>query len=321
MSPIGIVMRSKYGAPTVIWRSCSASTSSGNSVPSSTTNANTANSTLLARNAASRDSGESIVPGERSRSPRQAISPSDTATTTPKNPSRYGADRAVAERVHAAQHARPGEERAQDRERERGHEQRQVPHPQHPPAFLHEHRVDVRGGGQPRQQAGVLDRVPRPHAAPAEHLVAPPAAEQDADREERPREQRPAPRLHQPALADPPGDQRGDGERERHRHADVAEVEDRRVEQHEHVVLQQRVRALGRTRDAGRPVGERVGRVRSSAARRTPMMTNITTSAQPTSGSPVRFRKRHPTAAVKAARITIHSRIEPSSADHIAATL
>ena len=51
------------------------------------------------------------------------------------------------------------------------------------------------------------------------------------------------------------------------------------------------------------------------------MTTNITTSAQPTSGSSVRLRKRHPTAAVKPARITTHSRIEPSSADHMAATL
>ena len=71
----------------MIWRSCNASTSSGNTVPSSTTKANTANSTLLARNAASRDTGESIVPGERRRSPRQAISPSDTTTTIPKNAS------------------------------------------------------------------------------------------------------------------------------------------------------------------------------------------------------------------------------------------
>ena len=49
--------------------------------------------------------------------------------------------------------------------------------------------------------------------------------------------------------------------------------------------------------------------------------TNITTSAHPTSGSSVRRRKRQPTAAVNPARITTHSRIEPSSADHIAATL
>ena len=111
-----------------------------------------------------------------------------------------------------------------------------------PAPFLHEHRVDVGGRRQPRQQAGVLHRVPRPHPAPTEHGVAPPAAEEDADGEKRPREQRPPARLEQPPLADSTGDEGGDGEGERHRHADVAEVEDRRVEQHEDVVLQQRVR-------------------------------------------------------------------------------
>src|SRR5215216_865664 len=56
---------------------------SGNTVPSSTTNANAANSTLLAMNAPSRDTGESMRPGARSRSPRQAMSPRATATVTP----------------------------------------------------------------------------------------------------------------------------------------------------------------------------------------------------------------------------------------------
>ncbi len=83
--PIGIESRSKYGAPTTVRRSCSASTSSGYTVPSSTTNANTVNSTLLARNAPSRETGESIAPGDRRRSPRHAMSASDTTTTSPKN--------------------------------------------------------------------------------------------------------------------------------------------------------------------------------------------------------------------------------------------
>ena len=178
----------------------------------------------------------------------------------PKNAEQVVPDRAVAEGVDARQHAGAGEERAEDRQRERRHEQAEVPDPQHPSALLDEHRVDVGRARQPRQEAGVLHRVPRPHAAPAEHLVAPPAAEQDADRQEGPREQRPAAGLHQPALADAPGDQRGDGERERHREPDVAEVQDRRVEQHEDVVLQQRVgarvrRAAGTTADV-----ERIGR-------------------------------------------------------------
>ena len=131
----------------------------------------------------------------------------------------------------------------------------------------------------------VLDRVPRPHAAPAEHLVAPPAAEQDADREEAPREQRPAARLQQPALADATGDQRRDRERERHREPDVAEVQDRRVEQHE----RRGSAAAGsgparRSRPTGGPAANGSAGPKLTSAKNA-ATTNITTSAQPTSGS------------------------------------
>ena len=51
--------------------------------------ANTVKITLLARNAPSREIGESIEPGDRSRSPRHAIKPSDTTTVTPKKPSNH----------------------------------------------------------------------------------------------------------------------------------------------------------------------------------------------------------------------------------------
>ena len=81
---MGIVIRSKYGAPTASCWPLIASASSGNTVPSRTTNANAANSRLLARKAPSRDTGESMAPGDRSRSPRQAISPTVTATTRAK---------------------------------------------------------------------------------------------------------------------------------------------------------------------------------------------------------------------------------------------
>ena len=94
----------------------------------------------------------------------------------------------------------PGEERAEDRERERGAQQRQVPDPQHPAPLLHHHRVQVGGAGEPRQERRVLDRVPGPVAAPAEHLVGPPRAEHDADGQEAPGEQRPPPGLDEPAL-------------------------------------------------------------------------------------------------------------------------
>ena len=88
--PIGIDIRSKYGAPTESRSSVRASTISGNTVPRNTTKARTANSTLLARNEPSRESGESIRPGERSRSPRQPIRPTVTTTITAKNDSNHG---------------------------------------------------------------------------------------------------------------------------------------------------------------------------------------------------------------------------------------
>ena len=49
--------------------------------------------------------------------------------------------------------------------------------------------------------------------------------------------------------------------------------------------------------------------------------TNITISAQPTRTSSVRLRNRQATAAVKPVSTNAQSRIDPSSADHIAAKL
>ncbi len=62
-----------------------ASSTRGNTVPRSTTKANAANSTLFARNAPSREIGESIDPGERNRSARQPIRPTEPSTTMAKN--------------------------------------------------------------------------------------------------------------------------------------------------------------------------------------------------------------------------------------------
>ena len=106
--PIGIDSRSKYGAPTTVRRSSAASTISGNTVPSSTTNANTVKITLLARNAPSREIGESIAPGERSRSPRHAMSAERHDDDEPEEPEQVAVDLAGAERVHAADHAATG---------------------------------------------------------------------------------------------------------------------------------------------------------------------------------------------------------------------
>ena len=59
-------------------------------MPVSTTSAKPANNRLLRRNAASRDSGESMRPGERSSSPRHAIRPTPSAALKPRNVSSHG---------------------------------------------------------------------------------------------------------------------------------------------------------------------------------------------------------------------------------------
>ncbi len=166
--------------------------------------------------------------------------------------------------MDAVEDAGPGQEGAQDGERERGAQQRQVPDPQHAAPLLHHHRVEVGGGREPGQERGVLDRVPGPEAAPAQHLVAPPGAHGDADGEAAPGQQRPASGLDQPPLPQAAGDEGGDGKRERDGEPYVAQVQDRRVDQHQRVVLQQRV-GTGAVQRDGADRAEGVGRTDEQA--------------------------------------------------------
>ena len=119
--------------------------------------------------------------------------------------------------------------------------------------------MDVGGAGEPGEERGVLDRIPTPVTAPAEDLVAPPRAEDDPGGQEAPREQRPASGDEQPPLTDASGDQRTDREGERNGEADVAEVEHRRMERDQRVVLEQRVRSGAVVADGHRHGAERVG--------------------------------------------------------------
>lgn len=89
-SPIGPDIRSKYGSPIDRVPRLSASTTRGNVVPSNMTNVKAAKRMLLASSAPSLDMARSIRPSPRNRSPRQAISPIDSATTTPNPPSSTG---------------------------------------------------------------------------------------------------------------------------------------------------------------------------------------------------------------------------------------
>ncbi len=59
-------------------------------MPSNTMKASAPKMTLLAKKAASRETGESIAPGERRRSPRHMMRPIDSAATTAKKLRSHG---------------------------------------------------------------------------------------------------------------------------------------------------------------------------------------------------------------------------------------
>ena len=94
---------------------------------------------------------------------------------------------------------------------------------------------------QPWEEGGILHGVPAPEASPPEHLVGPPRAEDDPDREGGEGEQRPTAALDLPPIADPAGGQHADGEGEGHGESDEADVEKRGMDGHEWVVLEERV--------------------------------------------------------------------------------
>ena len=100
--------------------------------------------------------------------------------------------------------------------------------------------MNERGAHEPRHERSVLDRIPEPPAAPAELVVGPPAAERDADSQEQPGDRGPRPHPARPQRIQFAFQHRSDCERERHRHADVAGVEHRRMDR-ERRILQQRI--------------------------------------------------------------------------------
>ena len=97
----------------------------------------------------------------------------------------------------------------------------------------------------------------------------------------------------QPALADPPGDERGDREGERDGEADETQVEQRRVERHQRVVLEQGVRSRPSAGIAPATVG--TGSAGPDHQREEEGRDHeLTSVAHPTSGSAARRRDRQP---------------------------
>ncbi len=164
--------------------------------------------------------------------------------------------RVAAERVHRADEAgarRPGGE---DGEEEGRGGEAERPALEQAARLVEREGVEQGGRRQPGDERGVLDRVPGPVAAEAEHDVGPPGAEADAQAEEEPAEHGPLLRALHPELVAAAEQQRADGEGERHREADVADEQRRRVQHHARVE-EQRVEAERHGAGFGRE--ERVG--------------------------------------------------------------
>ena len=126
-------------------------------------------------------------------------------------------------------HAGPRDEGADDDERERERRAHDAPALEAAATAIHGEAVDEGERDHPGQEARILDRIPCPVTAPAEHDVGPYRAEPDADAEEQPAEDRIAVGTHDPFLAGIAQDERRDGVCERNGEARVAHEERRRM--------------------------------------------------------------------------------------------
>ena len=167
------------------------------------------------------------------------------------------ARRVGGEGVDRGEHARAHQEGADQRQREGEDRQQDGPDLERVALLHHDRRMQQRRGGEPRHQRGVLHRVPEPPAAPAERVIGPVRAHGDAEREEDPGQQRPRPHPARPGGIDAAVDERGDGEGERDREADIADIEQRRMNR-EARILQDRVEIAALERRVG-DAQERVG--------------------------------------------------------------
>ena len=139
--------------------------------------------------------------------------------------------------------------------------------PAHQRAALlhHQGRVQQRGAHQPGHERGVLHRVPEPPAAPAQLVVGPeaspcvmPTVSEHQAASAQGRTQRAQAASTRPSIS------AATAKAEGHREADIAQVEERRMER-EAGVLQQRIEALALAAAPGQ-AQERVGGEQDEAA-------------------------------------------------------
>ena len=219
----------KNGAPTLTLTPRTASERSGNTVPKKTVKAAAIRRRLLSRKADSRETigvelalAAQVVPCARRGGQN------DPTRTRARKVEEEHADRALGEGVHGADDAGAGEEGAEEREAEgEDHEGTRFHSFSMSPPLLDHHRVQERGAGEPRHEAPTFSTgIPRPVAAPAEHVVAPPAADEQAQARGSTRRSIVQRRvMRDPHVAGAPGDERGHGEGEGHGEAGEAQIE------------------------------------------------------------------------------------------------
>ena len=161
--------------------------------------------------------------------------------------------------MNRGQHARANEEGPHQAQREGDDGEQDRPHLQRVALFHHQRRMEQRGARKPGHEGGVLDRIPEPETAPAELVIGPPRAHGDAEREAHPGGKRPGSDPARPGGVDTAVDQGGDGKGEGHGEADIAGIEEGRVEG-ERRVLKDRVQPLsveGGRVDADERIGGR----------------------------------------------------------------
>ena len=203
-----------------------------------------------------RDRREQAADGERSGAQRKERQ----RAADEEDEDRKNKDAAIGiagESVDGSEHARAHEEGAEKREREGENGEKDRPDFQRLALFHHRRAVKKRRAGDPRHERGVLDRVPEPESAPAERVIGPVGAHGDAERQRDPGEERPGPRGARPGGVDAPADERGGREGEDDREADIADIEQRRMNR-EARVLQDRVEIAPfpwRLRDARKGIG------------------------------------------------------------------
>jgi hypothetical protein len=146
------------------------------------------------------------------------------------------AARVVGEGVHGGQDARAHQKGAKQRKGEGDDRKKDGPHFEGVTLLHHRDRVDEGRAGEPRHEGSVLDRVPEPEPAPAERVIGPEGAGGDAERQEAPGDKREWPHEARPGCIDAPLDQRCGGEGIDNREADIAEIQQRRMDREARVL-------------------------------------------------------------------------------------